>query len=159
MAKRRRKLKKSFIVLIVGIVLIPLIFIAYNLTMNKKDDTTTKSTSTTLTEEDKYFINKNYSKKELSYINKLSDKNKEKLKNIAKDRDYNIISKDNSIIIEEKDDSLVLEAKEEAALDNNYYEDEEIIEKLRNILKKLPKEKQKDILSYAEYLLNKEIKK
>lgn len=82
MAKRKRKLKKSFIVIIAVIILMPVILVAYNLTMNKENDTTNKSTSTTLTEEDKYFINKNYSKKELSYINKLSDKNKEKLKNI-----------------------------------------------------------------------------
>ena len=86
---------------------------------------------------------------------------KEKLKNIAKDRDYNIISKDDSIIIDDKDASIILKAKvkEEATIDNNYKEEEEIIEKLRDILKKLPKEKQKDILSYGEYLLNKEINK
>lgn len=86
---------------------------------------------------------------------------KEKLKNIAKDRDYNIISKDDSIIIDDKDASIILKAKvkEETTIDNNYKEEEEIIEKLRDILKKLPKEKQKDILSYGEYLLNKEINK
>lgn len=76
---------------------------------------------------------------------------KENLKNIAKDREFNIIPKDNSIIIETLD-------KEEIALDNNE-ETEEIICSLREVLRKLPKEKQKDILSYAEYLLNKEIKK
>jgi len=76
---------------------------------------------------------------------------KENLKNIAKDREVNIIPKDNSIIIETLD-------KEEIALDNNE-ETEEIICSLREVLRKLPKEKQKDILSYAEYLLNKEIKK
>ncbi|MDU5105438.1 MULTISPECIES: ribonuclease H family protein [unclassified Clostridium] len=76
---------------------------------------------------------------------------KENLKNIAKDREFNIIPTDNSIIIETLD-------KEEIALDNNE-ETEEIICSLREVLRKLPKEKQKDILSYAEYLLNKEIKK
>lgn len=76
---------------------------------------------------------------------------KENLKNIAKDREFNIIPKDNSIIIETLD-------KEEIALDNNE-ETEEIICSLREVLRKLPKEKQKDILSYAEYLLNKENKK
>lgn len=83
---------------------------------------------------------------------------KEKLRNIAKDRELNIIPKDNSIIIETIDEKTETINKEDIALDNNE-ENEEILCKLKDVLLKLPKEKQKDILSYAEYLLNKEIKK
>ena len=83
---------------------------------------------------------------------------KEKLKNIAKDREFNIIPKDNSIIIETIDEAIEKVDNKEIALDNNE-ENEEILCKLKEVLLKLPKEKQKDVLSYAEYLLNKENKK
>ena len=75
---------------------------------------------------------------------------KEKLKNIAKGREGNIISGENSVVIEEVDNEVV-------ALDIKV--DKEITDKLSDILKKLPLDKQKDVLSYAEYLLNKEMKK
>ena len=75
---------------------------------------------------------------------------KEKLKNIAKGREANIISRENNVAIEEVD-------KEAVVLDIN--QDKEIIDKLSYTLKRLPLDKQKDVLSYAEYLLNKEMKK
>ena len=79
MKKRKRtKLKKKFILFIIIIIIILSLLGAYNLTMKKENNIT----NTSYSEEDKYFLDKNYTKKELSYINKLSDKNKEKLKNI-----------------------------------------------------------------------------
>ena len=65
-----------------------------------------------------------------------------------------IISRENNVAIEEVDKEV---DKEAVVLDIN--EDKEIIDKLSYTLKRLPLDKQKDVLSYAEYLLNKEMKK
>ncbi|MBE6053651.1 MAG: ribonuclease HI [Clostridium sartagoforme] len=75
---------------------------------------------------------------------------KNQLNAIARDRKDNIINKELNIVFEDI-------KKEEVALDKFNDENNEIINKLRDIFRKLPKEKQKDVLSYAEYLLNKEI--
>lgn len=77
--KKRRKLKKSFIIFISTIIVLTTLLVTYNIIM--KPDTKEDTIKTKLTEEDKYFLNKSYSKKELTYINKLSNKNKDKLKN------------------------------------------------------------------------------
>ncbi|MDV4149845.1 ribonuclease H family protein [Clostridium sp. AL.422] len=77
---------------------------------------------------------------------------KEQLKNIARDREDNIIS------INEESNVVLQSIDNEEALNTNNDENNEIINKLNDIFKNLSKEKQKDVLSYAEYLLNKENK-
>lgn len=79
---------------------------------------------------------------------------KEHLKYLARDREYNVICIENGNNI-----AVGVINKEEVALDNSFDEDDEIIEKLKELLKSLPIEKQKDVLNYAEYLYNKELKK
>ena len=76
---------------------------------------------------------------------------KEELKFIVRDRDYNIININNEENI--NNDHI---KKCEVALDNNINESDEIINKLKLLLKAIPIEKQRDVLSYAEYLYNKE---
>lgn len=77
---------------------------------------------------------------------------KNQLKSIARERENNIIS-----IKNDENDTNTYVSKEEIALDNDIDEKKEIFERLKNVLNKLPLEKQKDVVNYAEYLYKKEI--
>ena len=87
---------------------------------------------------------------------------KENLKDIARERENNIISiKNEEKLIPESinKEEINLNNEEEISLINIHEENTNyIIDKLKEVLAKLPEDKQKDILDYAEYLLNKEIK-
>ena len=77
---------------------------------------------------------------------------KNQLKPLARERENNIIS-----IKNDENDINTYVSKEEIALDNDVDEKKEIFERLKNVLNKLPLEKQKDVVNYAEYLYKKEI--
>ena len=77
---------------------------------------------------------------------------KNQLKSIARERENNIIS-----IKNDENDTNTYVSKEEIALDNDIDEKKEIFERLKLLLNKLPLEKQKDVVNYAEYLYKKEI--
>lgn len=76
---------------------------------------------------------------------------KNQLKSLAIGRENNIIS-----IKKDENDTNINISKEEVAIDNEINESKEIFERLKNLLNKLPLEKQKDVVNYAEYLYNKE---
>lgn len=91
---------------------------------------------------------------------------KEELIEIARDRIDNIISIDNSSEFNKKlakkenvKEEIVNEENIELSSSKLQGEAKEIIEKIQALLNKLPIEKQRDVLGYAEYLYNKEIKK
>ena len=77
---------------------------------------------------------------------------KNQLKSLARERENNIIS-----IKNDENDINTYVSKEEIALDNDIDEKKEIFERLKLLLNKLPLEKQKDVVNYAEYLYKKEI--
>jgi ribonuclease H-related protein len=77
---------------------------------------------------------------------------KNQLKSLAIGRENNIIS-----IKKDEDDTNINISKEEVVIDNEINENKEIFERLKNVLNKLPLEKQKDVVNYAEYLYKKEI--
>ena len=85
-------------------------------------------------------------------IQVINDLVKNQLKSIARERENNIIS-----IKNDENDTNTYVSKEEIALDNDIDEKKEIFERLKNVLNKLPLEKQKDVVNYAEYLYKKEI--
>ncbi|MGG7212716.1 viroplasmin family protein [Clostridium nigeriense] len=74
-----------------------------------------------------------------------------KLKSLAIGRENNIIS-----IKKDENDTNINISKEEIAVDNEINENKEIFERLKNVLNKLPLEKQQDVVNYAEYLYKKE---
>lgn len=74
-----------------------------------------------------------------------------KLKSLAIGRENNIIS-----IKKDENDTNINISKEEVAIDNEINENKEIFERLKNVLNKLPLEKQQDVVNYAEYLYKKE---
>ena len=76
---------------------------------------------------------------------------KNQLKPLARERENNIIS-----IKNDENDINTYVSKEEIALDNDVDEKKEIFERLKKVLNKLPLEKQKDVVNYAEYLYKKE---
>ena len=76
---------------------------------------------------------------------------KNQLKSLAMGRENNIIS-----IKKDEDDTNINISKEEVAIDNEINESKEIFERLKNVLNKLPLEKQQDVVNYAEYLYKKE---
>lgn len=76
---------------------------------------------------------------------------KNQLKSLAMGRENNIIS-----IKKDGDDTNINISKEEIAVDNEINENKEIFERLKNVLNKLPLEKQQDVVNYAEYLYKKE---
>ncbi|MGG7142382.1 viroplasmin family protein [Clostridium nigeriense] len=76
---------------------------------------------------------------------------KNQLKSLAMGRENNIIS-----IKKDEDYTNINISKEEVAIDNEINESKEIFERLKNVLNKLPLEKQKDVVNYAEYLYKKE---
>ena len=76
---------------------------------------------------------------------------KNQLKPLARERENNIISVKNN-----ENDINTYVSKEEIALDNDVDEKKEIFERLKKVLNKLPLEKQKDVVNYAEYLYKKE---
>jgi len=80
-----------------------------------------------------------------------SDLVKNQLKSLAMGRENNIIS-----IKKDEDDTNINISKKEAAIDNEINESKEIFERLKNVLNKLPLEKQQDVVNYAEYLYKKE---
>ena len=84
-------------------------------------------------------------------IQVINDLVKNQLKSLARERENNIIS-----IKNDENDTNTYVSKEEIALDNDIDENKEIFEKLKNVLNKLPLEKQKDVVNYAEYLYKKE---
>lgn len=81
-----------------------------------------------------------------------SDLVKNQLKSLAIGRENNIIS-----IKKDENDTNINISKEEIAVDNEINENKEIFERLKNVLNKLPLEKQQDVVNYAEYLYKKEI--
>lgn len=85
-------------------------------------------------------------------IQVINDLVKNQLKSLARERENNIIS-----IKNDENDTNTYVSKEEIALDNDIDEKKEIFERLKNVLNKLPLEKQKDVVNYAEYLYKKEI--
>ena len=85
-------------------------------------------------------------------IQVINDLVKNQLKSLARERENNIIS-----IKNDENDTNTYVSKEEIALDNEINENKEIFERLKNVLNKLPLEKQKDVVNYAEYLYKKEI--
>lgn len=84
-------------------------------------------------------------------IQVINDLVKNQLKSLARERENNIISVKNN-----ENDINTYVSKEEIALDNDVDEKKEIFERLKNVLNKLPLEKQKDVVNYAEYLYKKE---
>ncbi|MGG7056797.1 viroplasmin family protein [Clostridium tertium] len=76
---------------------------------------------------------------------------KNQLKSLAMGRENNIIS-----IKKDENDTNINISKEEIAVDNEINENKEIFERLKNVLNKLPLEKQQDVVNYAEYLYKKE---
>lgn len=84
-------------------------------------------------------------------IQVINDLVKNQLKPLARERENNIIS-----IKNDENDTNTYVSKEEIALDNDIDEKKEIFERLKNVLNKLPLEKQKDVVNYAEYLYKKE---
>ena len=85
-------------------------------------------------------------------IQVINDLVKNQLKSLARERENNIIS-----IKNDENDTNTYVSKEEIALDNDIDEKKEIFERLKLLLNKLPLEKQKDVVNYAEYLYKKEI--
>ena len=85
-------------------------------------------------------------------IQVINDLVKNQLKSLARERENNIIS-----IKNDENDTNTYVSKEEIALDNDVDEKKEIFERLKKVLNKLPLEKQKDVVNYAEYLYKKEI--
>ena len=84
-------------------------------------------------------------------IQVINDLVKNQLKPLARERENNIIS-----IKNDENDINTYVSKEEIALDNDVDEKKEIFERLKKVLNKLPLEKQKDVVNYAEYLYKKE---
>ena len=84
-------------------------------------------------------------------IQVINDLVKNQLKPLARERENNIISVKNN-----ENDINTYVSKEEIALDNDVDEKKEIFERLKKVLNKLPLEKQKDVVNYAEYLYKKE---
>lgn len=84
-------------------------------------------------------------------IQVINDLVKNQLKSLARERENNIIS-----IKNDENDTNTYVSKEEIALDNDIDEKKEIFERLKLLLNKLPLEKQKDVVNYAEYLYKKE---
>lgn len=76
---------------------------------------------------------------------------KNQLKSLAMGRENNIIS-----IKKDENDTNINISKKEVAIDNEINENKEIFERLKNVLNKLPLEKQQDVVNYAEYLYKKE---
>ena len=85
-------------------------------------------------------------------IQVINDLVKRQLKSLARERENNIISVKNN-----ENDINTYVSKEEIALDSDVDEKKEIFERLKLLLNKLPLEKQKDVVNYAEYLYKKEI--
>lgn len=79
---------------------------------------------------------------------------KRQLKPLARERENNIIS-----IKNDENNTTTYVSQEEVCLDSDIDEKKEIFERLKLVLDKLPLDKQKDVVNYAEYLFNKELNK